>query len=131
MQCAIYISSFASIGQAGQNGDEEVDEDWPRPRSATTTMVIRPVRFPKSKLRDVTWQRKVDPILDKFTLERLVLDLSDSFCEDDSCKCRLAGMAILCFRKGFALQAPKAVEIKGWDAGRPDIDAMVRNCLGI
>ena len=33
-------------------------------------------RFAKIKLRDVTWQRKIDQILGNLTLDRLVLDLS-------------------------------------------------------
>lgn len=51
-------------------------------------------RFGKIKLRDATWQRKVDPILDHLTLDRLVLDLSDSFYQED-CNCKIAAMAML------------------------------------
>ena len=77
--------------------------------------------FAKIKLQDVTWQRKVDPFLDNLTLDRLVLDLSDSFCEDDDCKFRMAAMAILCFKKGFASRAPKIVEVEGGfgSSGKP------------
>ena len=38
------------------------------------------------QLRDITWQRKVDPILEDLTLDLLILDLYDSRCEDDVCK---------------------------------------------
>ena len=43
----------------------------------------------------------------------------------------MAAMAILCFKKGFALQAPKAVKIKGWNCVRFDVSTVVRDCLGI
>ena len=66
-------------------------------------------RFAKIKLRDVTWQRKVDPVLGNLMLHRLVLNLSYSFCQDDGCKIRMAAMDVLCFKKGFALHGPKIV----------------------
>ena len=87
-------------------------------------------RFAKIKLRDVAWQRKVDPILNNLKLDKLVLDLRDSFCDNDDCNCRMAAMAILCFKKGFALQVPKVVEVKGWELGGLDISAVVGECLG-
>ena len=86
-------------------------------------------RFAKLKLRDATWQRKVDPILDHLRLDRLILDLSDSFCPED-CDCRMAAMAVLCFEKGFAVHTPKIVEVKGWELDDLDIAAVVGECLG-
>ena len=86
-------------------------------------------RFAKIKLRDVAWQRQVDPILNNLKLDKLVLDLGDSFCDNDDCNCRMAAMATLCFKKGFALQAPKVVEVKGWALDGLDISAVVGECL--
>lgn len=86
--------------------------------------------FWKTQQRDISWQRKLDPILDNLALDRLVLDLSGCFCHD-ICECRMEAMAVTCFKKGFESQAPKMVEVKGWVAGRPDVDVVVRDCLGI
>ncbi len=41
----------------------------------------------------------------------------------------MAAAAILCFMQGFALQSPKVVQVKGWDAGRADVEVMVKDCL--
>ena len=84
----------------------------------------------KALQRDIIWRPKVIPILDNLMLDRLVLDLSQSFWLI-GCNCMIAAMAITCFKKGFALWTPKFVEIKGWDAGREDIEAVVQDCLGI
>lgn len=81
----------------------------------------------KAVLMGVIWPLQIDPILDCLALNRLVLDLSETFCPFLTCS--LEASAIMCFRHGFALQAPKVVEIKGWDAGRADVDDMVRECF--
>ena len=111
-------------------GKDKVCGFWASP-GAIHQFELHIHRCARTKLRDVAWQRKVDPILDNLTLDRLVLNLSDSFCDGTGCECRMAAMAIMCFEKGFALQPPKAVVVKGWNAGRPDIDAVVRDCLGV
>lgn len=80
------------------------------------------------QLRLVAWQHSVAPILEDLTLDQLVLDLSDSSYRD-GCKCRMAAAAIMCFEQGFALQTPKAVQVRGWDGGRADVETMVRDCL--
>ena len=72
----------------------------------------------------------MDPILDNLTLDRLVLDLSDSFC-GSNCTCRKVAAAIPYFKEGFTLQAPKVVQIKGWDTGCADVEVMVRDCLRV
>ena len=79
--------------------------------------------------RDLTWPLKIDPILENLALDRIVLDLSYSY-HSDSCKCNMAAISIMSFDSGFALRAPKAVEIQGWDAGGEDAEAMVHACLG-
>ena len=76
------------------------------------------------------WKRRVVPILENLTLDRLVLDLSDSFYQG-RCKCRMAATALTCFKGGFASRAPNCVEIKGWDSVRVDVETVVRDCLQI
>lgn len=79
----------------------------------------------------VAWQRKFDPVVEYLALDRLVLDLRYSFCSCcDNNRIRMATTAIRCFQKGFKLQAPGLVEVKGWDdAGRADPEVVVRECL--
>ena len=78
--------------------------------------------------RDIAWPPKVDPILENLALDRIVLDLSYGPCAS-SCNCKMAAIAITYFDRGFALRSPKSVEIKGWDVGREDAEAMVHDCL--
>lgn len=84
----------------------------------------------KATQRDIIWPRQVLPMLDCLKLERLVVDLGRSFCVA-KCNCKIAAMAVTCFKKGFALGTPKVVKIKGWDAGREDVEAVVQECLRI
>lgn len=79
---------------------------------------------------DITWPLKIEPILENLRLDRIVLDMSCSSCSD-SCTCDIAAISIMCFNSGFALRAPKSVEIKGWDAGGEEAETMVRDCLGV
>ena len=83
----------------------------------------------RSKERE-TWPAKIDLVLEKLTLDRIVLDMSQSTCSG-SCECKMAAISIMYFNKGFALQAPKSVEIKGWDAGGEEAEAMVHDCLRV
>ena len=82
----------------------------------------------KNMERDIAWPRKVDLILENLTLDRIVLDLSYSPCSG-GCNCNMAAVAITYFDRGFALRSPNSVEIKGWDAGREDVEVMVHDCL--
>ena len=82
----------------------------------------------KKMQRDIAWPRKVNPILENLTLDRIVLDLSYSS-RSGGCNCNMAAIAITYFDRGFALRSPKSVEIKGWDAGREDVEVMVHDCL--
>ena len=82
----------------------------------------------KNMERDIAWPRKVNPILENLTLDRIVLDLSNSP-SSGGCNCNMAAVAITYFDRGFALRSPKSVEIKGWDAGREDVEVMVHDCL--
>ena len=43
----------------------------------------------------------------------------------------MAAISIVYFDNGFALQAPKLVEIKGWDAGGEEARATVHDCLRV
>ena len=81
----------------------------------------------KARLSKIAWQRKITPILEHLTLNRLILDLGDSVCRR-SCKCSMAAMAMMCFEKGFALQVPKTIEVQGQDAGRVDVAAVLQEC---
>lgn len=82
----------------------------------------------KATQRDIIWARQVVPMLDYLKLNRLVVDLGQSFCLCKS-NCKIAAMAITCFKKGFALGTPKEVKTKGWDADREDVEAVVQECL--
>lgn len=84
----------------------------------------------KATQRNKIWPRQVLPILDYLTLDRLVVDLDQSFCLGN-CNCKIAAMAVTCFKKGFALRTPKVLKTKGWDAGREDVEAVVQECLRI
>ena len=88
-------------------------------------------RLLSAQLTDRTWPRKVDLVLDHLTLDHFILDLSRSFCFSRDCACSMAARATTRFKKGFALQAPNTIDVKGWDAGRADVDVVVRDCLGI
>lgn len=76
-----------------------------------------------------TWLRQVLPMLGYLKLDRLVVDLGQSFCPGRF-NCKIAAMAVTCFKEGFALGTPE-VETKGWDAGREDVEAVVQECLRI
>ena len=83
----------------------------------------------KAVLLDAIWPLQIDPILDSLALDRLVLGMTECF-RDPKCRYKMEASTIMCFREGFALQAPKVVEIKWWrDAGRADIDAVVLECF--
>ena len=82
----------------------------------------------KKMQRDIAWPRKVDLILENLTLDQIVLDLTYSS-GSGGCSCNMAAIAITYFDRGFALQSPKSVEIRGWDADREDVEAMVHDCL--
>ena len=82
----------------------------------------------KKMERDIAWPQKVHPILENLTLDRIVLDLGYSS-GSRGCNCSMAAIAITYFDRGFALRSPKSVEIKGWDAGREDVEVMVHDCL--
>lgn len=87
-------------------------------------------RISMNQLRGINaWQNKIIPILGNLTLDRLVLDLSHSCCGVCCTYCHSAPMAIMCFKKGFALRAPRVVQVKGWDAGRANVQVMVQGCL--
>ena len=117
------------------------DRYWPIRNCVTKRILISipPTTFSERTWRahrldmkecEMIWKRKVVPILENLTLDRLVLDLGDSFCQG-GCKCRMAATALTCFKEGFASRAPNVVEIKGWDAVRDDIETVVRDCLQI
>ena len=79
--------------------------------------------------RDINWPLKIGPILENLTLDRIILDMSCSSCSG-SCDCDMAAISIMFLDSGFARRAPKSVEIKGWDAGGEEAEAMVQIAWG-
>jgi len=68
----------------------------------------------KRYLRQVSWPRKVRPILDLLKLDNLILDFSEARCPNWSgCSCWMTAGAIFAFHTGFAHGVPADLEVYG------------------
>ncbi len=68
-------------------------------------------RANKTYLVEISWPRKMAPILEHLQLDTLVLNIDCSKCEDDCCT--LYAGAVMAFHEGFALGMPKDLKIYG------------------
>ena len=85
----------------------------------------------KACLRNVSWQRKVSPLLQTLKLDRLVLDLRNCNCWGGCCSLHVS--AIVAFEKSFFLGAPKALQLNWPEAGigpkQARIDQIIGDCF--